>query len=109
MPRPTGGSSLGTGLGLRSDEDGLLVLAVAGAVLLTLLGSAGLYWAKASAWLVEHQVLVPAAARPWVSLPGGCGLDAARVVVVICVLAALVAVGISAIRHRQHRSGPQDQ
>lgn len=109
MPRPTRGSELAQGLGLRSDEDGLLVIAVGAAVFVTLLGSAGLYWAKTSSWLVEHKVLVPADAGPFVSLPGGCGLDLARVVVVVCFVVALVAVAVSAVRHRRQNISPLDQ
>ena len=107
MPRQAGGSNLSNGLGVGSAEDELIVLAVGGLVVLTLLGSVGLFWAKVTAWLVEHKVLVPADASPWVRLPGGCGLDVPRVVIAGCAIAALLAIGVSAI-HRRRVNNPLD-
>ena len=103
MARSTGGvgSGLGAGFGVRSDEDGLIVMAVLGAILLTVLGSAGLYWARASAWLVEHKVLVAAPAHPWLALPGGAGLDVPRVVLAACLVVALLAIAVSTVHHRR--------
>lgn len=83
-----------------SDDDSLVLVLIGAAALMAVLASAGLLWARASAWLVEHKVVVPSGAHPVVSLPGGVGLDLPRLLVVAAVLTALAAVGVSAVVRR---------
>ena len=75
----------------------LLILGCAAAA--ALLGSAGLFWANAVAWLVEHQVLVAAASHPVVAVPGcaGAGLDGPRLAITAATMLALLAWLVSAV------------
>lgn len=101
------GFSLGAGGG-QSDEDNLALVAVAGIVIVVALGSAGLYWAKVTSWMVDHKILVPAVAHPLITLPGGCGLDGPRIVVAAAVLTAAAAAAVSAIRYHRSVRPPSD-
>lgn len=97
-PRPTSSTS---------PDDEFVLFIVACVVLVTILGSAGVFWATGVGWLVEHQVLVPAAQHPLLGLPGssGAGLDGPRVAVVAGVVLALVASAVSAVRRAISRRG----
>lgn len=90
-------SSSGNGLAATPQEE-ILLIHVGLAALTVALGSAGVLWLKGSTWLVAHQVLVPAAAHPVLTVPGagGAGLDLPRVAVAAAVVVALVACALSA-------------
>lgn len=100
------------GNGLADNEDEEVFLVNMGVLALsTVLGSAGLLWLKGSAWLVEHQVLVSAAADPLLAIPGtgGAGLDVSRLaiaaaVVLIAVMGAVGGVRRAWARNRQEVS-----
>lgn len=64
------------------------------------LGSAGLLWLKGATWLVEHQVLVAAAADPLVVIPGtgGAGLDVSRAAIAAAVILVALVSAVSAAR-----------
>jgi hypothetical protein len=49
-----------------------------------ILGSVTTAWADATGWMLDHRILVPAAADPVVALPAteGAGLDWARIAIV---------------------------
>lgn len=90
-----------------SPDDEFVLFVIACVVLVTILGSAGLFWATGVGWLVEHQVLVPASQHPLMRMPGGAGagLDAPRVAVVAGAVLALLAWGVSAARRAIARRG----
>ncbi|MCZ4238225.1 hypothetical protein O4H25_15400, partial [Staphylococcus equorum] len=64
------------------------------------LGSAGLWWSTAIAWMVEHSILIASEASPMVQIPAsdGAGLDGRRLIIAVAAVIALVAVAISAGR-----------
>ena len=67
------------GSGVANSPDEEVILVVVGALALSaLVGSVGLVWVAGARWLVEHHVLVPAAAHPLLEIPGaaGAGLEA---------------------------------
>lgn len=75
----------------KTDDEVTLLMLVAssfGVIVSVCVGLAMAGWHSAVAWMVEYQVLAPAAADPIVSLPyaGGAGLDGPRV----CVLLAII-------------------
>ncbi|MDP3889834.1 hypothetical protein [Nocardioides sp.] len=64
-------------------------------------------WHRILAWLVDHDVLLPAADSPLVGVPGGegVGLDASRLAIATAVLLFLIVCGVAAIRQRlNHRA-----
>lgn len=83
------------------DEDLFWLLVVA----VFIVGSGGLVVAREHVvdWLVKHSVLVPAAASPWISIPGtgGAGIDGSRVLIAV---SALAAVGICAVAAHRRRA-----
>ena len=83
-----------------SDDDEFLLFIVGAIALMTLLGSAGLFWSKVVVWMVEHHIVVPGASHPMVALPGGggVGLDGPRLGLFVGVLIALIAWAGSASR-----------
>jgi len=99
-PRPRAPSST-------SPDDEFVLFIVGCVVLVTVLGSAGIFWATGVSWLVEHHVLVPASQHPIVRMPGGsaAGLDGPRVAVVAGALVAILAWGVSAARRAIARRG----
>src|SRR4051812_27215649 len=64
------------------------------------LGSAGLLWLKGATWLVEHHLLLPAAAHALVVVPGtgGAGLDLPRLAVMAGVALATIVLAVSTAR-----------
>jgi hypothetical protein len=83
-----------------SDDDEFLLFIIGAIALMTLLGSAGLYWSKIVVWMVAHHIVVPGASHPMVALPGGdgAGLDGPRLGLLVGVLIALIAWAGSASR-----------
>jgi hypothetical protein len=82
-----------------AEDDALILL-----VLAYLAGPALLayFWKQALAWLLDHQVLIPAASNPLVALPAsnGAGLDLPRLL-----LAGAIALGLIAfLGHRVRRA-----
>jgi len=78
-----------------------IVTAVIGALALgAVLGSAGMLWDKALAWLVSAEVLVAAEQGPVWALPasGGAGLDWPRPAILVGVVLTTLAVTASAAR-----------
>lgn len=54
---------------------------------------------RLTGWLVEHRLLLPAADRPLVEVPGtSAGLDLARLVIAAGLLAALLVATVCALR-----------
>ncbi|MGF0118802.1 hypothetical protein ACQFYA_21115 [Promicromonospora sp. Marseille-Q5078] len=88
-----------------SPDDEWALIGVAITVFGAITASAGLIWLKGVAWLVEHNILVPAEANPLVPIPhtDGAGLDLARLVIAACVVAALIAVTASTAIHKIKR------
>lgn len=54
-------------------------------------------------WLLEHQLLLPAAVDPTVAVPGadGAGLDVARLALALGLLAGLLVASGSSLRRRR--------
>jgi hypothetical protein len=75
----------------------VLLLHIGLAVLVGLLGSAGLLWAQGTAWLVRHHVLIAAARHPLVPIAGsgGAGLDLPRLVIASAVVVAVLAATVT--------------
>lgn len=97
--------SRGSGVANSPDEE--VILVVLGALALSaLVGSVGVVWVAGVGWLVEHHILVPAAAHPLLEVPGaaGAGLDLPRVAIAVALLLAVVAVTVSAARRALARS-----
>lgn len=90
-----------------SPDDEFVLFTVGCVALVTILGSAGFFWATGMSWLVEHQVLVSAGQHPLLRVPGGAGvgLDGPRVAVVVGVVLAGVAWAVSAVRRAIARRG----
>ena len=63
-------------------------------------GSAGALWLIGVQWLIQHQVLLAAAAHPMLTLPyaDGAGLDLPRITIVGCVATVALAYLISSTR-----------
>ncbi len=99
-PRPRPASST-------SPDDEFVLFIVGCVVLVTVLGSAGFFWATGMGWLVEHQILVPASQHPVLRMPGGsgAGLDSPRVAVGLGVIVAVLAWAVSAARRAIARRG----
>ena len=95
-----GRSNIDDALG-ETPEDQFVALKILSGVLIFVLGSAGTIWLTGVNWLIQHQVLVASAAHPTITLPhsGGAGLDTARVFVLVCVLAAAIAIFASSTLH----------
>ena len=102
------------------DKSGDVVWAVIAAALFgvpaIILSAAGDGWDRASAWLLAHRVLAPAAENPALVVPGthGAGFDAARIaiglgaLVVLTLMIRLVAsLAYSAFPHRRLPSPPE--
>ena len=95
------------GSGVANSPDEEVILVVVGALALsTLVGSVGLVWVAGARWLVEHHVLVPAAAQPLLEVPGaaGAGLDLPRIAILLALLLAMAAVTVSSARRALVRS-----
>lgn len=90
-----------------SPDDEFVLFIVACVALVTILGSAGFFWATGIGWLVEHQVLVPAGEHPLLRIPAGsgAGLDGPRVTIVVGFALAVLAWAVSAVRHAIARRG----
>jgi hypothetical protein len=82
-----------------SNDELLLALFGIGAVVLAFSKASSL-WAGATAWLLEHQVLV--SENVTVSVPGaaGAGLDAPRLAIAAAAILILVVGAITAIKAR---------
>lgn len=97
---------LGNGIADTPEEEVLLIVVALGSLGL-IGGSLALFWDTAVTWLLAHDLLVPAAAEPMVTLPAadGAGLDLVRLAIAAGVLLGLLAVVLSAtvraIRHRR--------
>lgn len=63
-------------------------------------------WKLAVAWLIEHQVLVPAGDHPWIRIPAGsgAGLDHSRTLVALAAAMVLVAAAGDAVRRHRPRA-----
>lgn len=93
-------------------DDDLLVLLVLATVLLGSIGGiVSGAWTVAQSWLLEHHVVVPAAADPILALPGGAGigLDLPRLTVAVGVLVAAAAAGLSVLRGRLQRGNGEQK
>jgi len=96
----------GNGLADTPEEEVLLIHIALGMVGVALASAAAL-WLTGSAWLVEHQVLVPAKAAPVVQIPGaaGAGLDLSRIAIAAAIVLAVLVIAVSsarrALRHRR--------
>lgn len=90
-----------------SPDDEFVLFIVACVALVTVLGSAGFFWATGVGWLVEHHVLVPAGQHPLLRIPAGAGagLDGPRVAIVIGAVLAVLAWAVSAVRRAIARRG----
>lgn len=90
-----------------SPDDEFVLFIVACIALVTVLGSAGFFWATGLGWLVEHHVLVPAGQHPLLKIPGGDGpgLDGPRIAVVVGAVLAVLAWAVSAVRRAIARRG----
>lgn len=60
-------------------------------------------WQKITTWLLEHQVLLPAAEHPRLVIPytDGAGLDLARMSLLVGALIAALALTVAAVRRRR--------
>ncbi len=90
-----------TGSGVSGNE----VVIIAGICLLGAgaIGSAVLtQWQQAVAWMLAHQVLVPARGNPAFSLPasGGAGIDWPRVLIAVAAVMVAVSFGVHELRTR---------
>ncbi len=90
-----------------TSDDDLFILAIMG--FLALGGAAAaapLWWAKGVTWLLAHQVLVPRAEHPLLTLPrsGGAGLDVPRLAILTAALLLCLAAAGGALR-RHLRAG----
>jgi peptidoglycan/LPS O-acetylase OafA/YrhL len=85
-----------------SSEDQLTLLMVAPFVLGMAFAALPAMSAKATAWLVAHNLLVAAAQSPLYAVPGGdgAGLDLRRIVLVVALLSVAAALAFSGIRRR---------
>lgn len=99
-------------MSLQDDDDFYLLMigiSFSGAILAAGGVIAAKSWETATTWLLEHQLIVPAADDPTVVLPraAGAGLDVARLGVaaglVIALLALLVALARRALDRRADR------
>ena len=83
-----------------SDEDQMALIWIAPLAATMALGSAGLWWSTAIAWMVDHSILIASEASPMAAIPAsdGAGLDGRRLIVALAVVIALGAVAISAGR-----------
>jgi hypothetical protein len=74
-----------------SDVAWTLVGAVLFGIPTLVIGAAATGWDRATAWLLEHEFLLPATADPVVTIPdtGGAGVDLARIVLAVGALAVL--------------------
>lgn len=104
QPRRVDRSSPAVGAGLDTDDELSLIL-LAPFLLGALVAGLPVLAARATEWLVTHQVLVAAASSPIWALPGadGAGLDTRRVTALGAVLVILVALGVSGLRHQRAR------
>ena len=87
----------------RTSDDDLFLLLIVGMLSLGAIG--GLLttmWSRALAWLLEHQVVVPALQHPLVALPGsaGAGLDLPRLALAAAAALLLLAALVGAIRRQ---------
>lgn len=83
-----------------SDDDRVVLTFLGLFALPGLLGAAGYLWSHGLDWLVQHHVLIGAAADPLLPIPGcaGAGLDGARLAIAAGLLAIGLVVTVSAIR-----------
>jgi hypothetical protein len=84
----------------RTSDDDLFVLTITGFLALGAAAAAApLWWAKAITWLLAHQVLLPRAEHPLLTLPcsGGAGLDVPRLAVLVGAV-LLLAAAVGALR-----------
>lgn len=60
-------------------------------------------------WLLEYQVLVPAAGDPLLKIPaaGGAGLDLARLVIALGVLMGLIVAAAGVLARRRRGASPE--
>ena len=96
----------GPGQPATTAQEELLLIHVGLGALAAVLGSAAVLWAKGAAWLVDHQVLVAAAAQPVWVIPGtgGAGLDGARLVALAGLCMGLAVVAFAALAAWWRRS-----
>ena len=96
----------GPGQPATTPQEELLLIHVGLGALAAVLGSAAVLWAKGTAWLVDHQVLVAAAAQPIWVIPGtdGAGLDGARLVALAGLCMGLTVVAFAALAAWWRRS-----
>ena len=96
MPgRPTSAAGLG-------DDDFLLLLLAGFLGSGALLAAAVTRWDQAVRWLLDHRVLLPAAARPLLAAPGahGAGLDLPRLAIAAAAVLLVIASAAGAVRQR---------
>ncbi len=93
----------GSGASARGSDDDLFLLTMVGFLTLGGVAAAAVTgWADTVSWLLAHQVLVPAAEHPLLTVPGsvGAGLDVPRLA--LAVAAALLAFAGVAGAARRH-------
>ncbi|WP_041293798.1 hypothetical protein [Kineococcus radiotolerans] len=90
------------------DERGQLFLIAAAFVAF---GGIGVAWRRITAWLLGHDVILPASAELVVTLPasGGAGLDLTRLLVAVAAGLLLLAFAVSAIAKRRARRAHEEQ
>ena len=102
--RSVGRDSLANEAGIDTDDEMSLIL-LAPVVLGALAAAFPMLAARATGWLVAHQVLVSPASSPVWALPGadGAGLDARRLTALVAVLVIAVGLSVSGLWHRRAR------
>ena len=91
----------------RTSDDDLFVLTIMGCFALGgVAAAAPVWWGRAITWLLAHQVLVPRAERPLLTLPGsgGAGLDVPRLAILTAALLLCLAAAVGVLR-RHLRAG----
>ena len=104
--RPTPGTANAAGL---SDADQMSLLMAAPLIFGIVVGAIPAMSARATAWLLEHNMIIAATESPLLALPGaeGAGLDIRRLIVVAAVLAVAVALAVSGLRQAVDRRRQQ--
>ena len=104
--RPNPGTANAAGL---SDADQMSLLMAAPLIFGIVVGSIPTMSARATAWLLEHNMIIAATESPLLALPGaeGAGLDIRRLIVVAAVLAVAVALAVSGLRQAVDRRRQQ--
>ena len=95
-----------TGSNLSPTEE-ITMITLAGTAIVAVFSVAT--WHRLLAWLVDHDVLLPAAQDPLVTLPAsdGVGLDLPRVAIAVATVVFAVVFGIAALRRRPREETPR--